>query len=421
MGWVGGFPSRLWLIWLIGTAVASLPFLVVSFPPLDEHFFNVVRLHILADPAAFARDFVIRWDFVPDLALDLIVPKIAGFVAVERATTAVLLATLAILTSGTLVLSRVVNRRWSLLPLLSFLFLYNWILLRGYENNLLGLGLSLYGLAAHVALRRSWAARTLVSSCSALLIYFCHLFPLGVFAVVIGTWELGCLLQEGLSPRRVLRHAAAALTPFVLPALLLWLSSTGALGGTIAFGPFQVWMKLKLSLAALAMGNRVSDIVLLAGLGVAAALAVTRGWLHCEPECRVTVIALPVVALLAPLYAFASWGITERYGLSLAFLLVAFLGVRAVDLRLQQVVGVALALVFLFRIGTVTADWRTADPIIQAYRTALLPWSRVPFCFNSIRTQATRRRSAIPSAGTRHWTKSSRWRRLTAFSCRNSI
>ena len=43
---------------------------------------------------------------------------------------------------------------------------------------------------------------------------------------------------------------------------------------------------------------------------------------------------------------------------------------RAVDLRLQQVVGVALALVFLFRIGTVTADWRTADPIIQAYRTA---------------------------------------------------
>ena len=84
--WVGGFPSRLWLIWLIGTAVASLPFLVVSFPPLDQHFFNVVRLHILADPAAFARDFVIRWDFVPDLALDLIVPNMAGFVAVEQAT-----------------------------------------------------------------------------------------------------------------------------------------------------------------------------------------------------------------------------------------------------------------------------------------------------------------------------------------------
>ena len=56
------------------------------------------------------------------------------------------------------------------MPLVGFLFLYNWILVRGYENNLFGLGLSLWALAAHISLRRSTAIRILVSSFSAILI-----------------------------------------------------------------------------------------------------------------------------------------------------------------------------------------------------------------------------------------------------------
>jgi hypothetical protein len=50
--------------------------------------------------------------------------------------------------------------------------------------------------------------------------------------------------------------------------------------------------------------------------------------------------------------------------------MVAFLRLRPVDLRLQRATGIALALVFLFRIDTITADWRNADGIIQEYRTA---------------------------------------------------
>ena len=362
---------RLWLVWLAATVIASTPFLIVSTPPLNQHFFNIVRLQILADPAAYAKHFEVHWDTMPDLALDLIVPEMATLMSVEQATLLILLATLALLTSGTLVLSRVLNHRWSLLPLVSFLFLYNWILVRGYENNLLGLGLSLWALAAHVALRRSAFMRATVSSCSALLLYFCHLFPLGVFAVIAGSWELGVLLHEGLSFPRFLKHGVVAVLPLVLPLLLLWSSSTGELGGVIRLGLFQVWDKAKLSLEAFAIGNRVSDVVLLASLGLTAALAAGRGWLACEPECRVTVVAIPLVAFVAPLYAFSAWGITERYGVSLAFLLAAFLRLRPVDLRMQRAAGVLLALVFLFRIGTIAADWRAADRIIGGYRTTV--------------------------------------------------
>ena len=71
-------PLRLWLAWLIGTVFATLPLLAAPLPPLAQHFFNLVRIEILADPAAYAKDFVIRWDAMPDLAMDLTVPWMAG-------------------------------------------------------------------------------------------------------------------------------------------------------------------------------------------------------------------------------------------------------------------------------------------------------------------------------------------------------
>src|SRR3984893_5646588 len=229
-------PRRLWLMWLIGTIIALVPLFMAPIPPMGQHFFNVVRMEILAHPDTYARNFIVQWDVMPDLAMDLTVPWLARFMPLAQASQLFVCIYLALLTSGTLVLSRAINSRWSALPLLSFLFLYNWILVRGYDNNLFGLGVCLWALAAHVALRRSVVARTIVSSVSALLIYFCHLFPLGVFGLVIGTWELGCLLQEGVSVRRTLTHATAALLPFVLPAILLLKSSTGELSNGIDFG-----------------------------------------------------------------------------------------------------------------------------------------------------------------------------------------
>jgi hypothetical protein len=208
------------------------------------------------------------------------------------------------------------------------------------------------------------------------LIYFCHLFPLGVFALVIGTWELGCLLQEGVSARRALTHASAALLPFVLPAILLLASSTGELSNGIGFGLFEVARRLKLSIYAFAVGSPVSDRVLLASLSAAAVLAIGRGWVRCKPECRITLIALPFVALFVPFYAFASSGIVERCALAFGFVMIALLGTREVDLRLLRAVTVALLLVFLFRISEISKDWRTADHIIETYRATFATLER---------------------------------------------
>jgi hypothetical protein len=362
-------PPHLWFIWFIAMVVATLPLLILPIPPLGQHFYNIVRIDILAHPEVYSGNYVIRWDFLPDLAMDLTVPFLTKLMSTEKAAGLFVLAAFALLTSGCLMLSRAVNGRWSLVPLISFLLLYNWILIRGYDNNLFGLGLCLWALAAHVALRRSTIARILSSCCSALLIYFCHLFPLGVFALVLGTWELGCLFQEKeLRGRSLCRHAAASLMPLVLPALLLWHSSTGGLGGAIDFGFLQISRRVKLSIEAFTVGNRAGDVVVLVSLCLTTFVGTARGWWTCRPECRLTIIALPLVVLLAPFSAFASYGVIERCALSFAFLLTALLDARIVDPRLQRVSVAVLALVFLFRVGTMAEDWSAAKPVIQAYR-----------------------------------------------------
>ena len=364
-------PFRLWLVWLLGAVLASLPVLVAPLPPLRQFFFNLVRVEVLANPAAYARDFVIHWSAIPDLAMDLTVPWMAKFMSVEAAAQLFLLCTLALLSSGTLMLSRAIHRRWSALPLLSFLFLYNWILIRGFENNLFGLGLALWGLAAHISLRHSAVLRVAASSLSALIIYFCHLFPLGVFALVVGTWELSRLFQERATKRRILIHAAPAMMPFVLPAVLLWSSSTGGLAGAIEFGIFQPFLKIKICLEALTIGNRVVDALVLVSVGLAAIAAVGRRWLTCPPEFWLTLIAIPLTALVfAPFSAFASQGIIERCAVAFTFLLIALFDLRPTDLKLQRLAAAVLTLVFIIRIGTITADWRAAEDIIQEYRQA---------------------------------------------------
>jgi hypothetical protein len=172
------------------------------------------------------------------------------------------------------------------------LLLYNWILVRGYENNLSGLGLCLWALAAHIALRHAPIARVLVSTCSALVLYFFHLFALGVFALVIGAWEVGCLLTEDHFWRRSMVHAAAALLPLVPPCILLWRSSTGQLVGNIEFAPLMLWTKIKLCIEVLTVGDRLGDALLLASLAAATVVALARRWLRCEPECRLLVVLM---------------------------------------------------------------------------------------------------------------------------------
>ena len=76
-----------------------------------------------------AKYYEIDWELLPNLMMDLVVPQIARFVNVYLASQLFTIATFVLIMSGTFALNRALFKRWSVLPLIAFPLLYNYVFL----------------------------------------------------------------------------------------------------------------------------------------------------------------------------------------------------------------------------------------------------------------------------------------------------
>ncbi|MGO8919098.1 MAG: hypothetical protein ACLQJR_24620, partial [Stellaceae bacterium] len=107
-------------------AAAALPVLLCDTLPLFDYPNHLARMHILADFAqspALQRYYEIAWRPLPNLAMDLVVPPLAGLLPLAWAGKAFVLLTLFLLAGGAATLNRVLFGRWSAWSCLAFLLL----------------------------------------------------------------------------------------------------------------------------------------------------------------------------------------------------------------------------------------------------------------------------------------------------------
>src|SRR5262249_24763265 len=189
--------------------VPSIPATPPPPPPLSDYVNHLARMHVIAtignDPD-LSRFYEIDWQIVPNLMMDLVVPRLARFMTVYHAGQVFTVATFVLILSGTLALNRALFGAWSVLPLVGFPLLYNHIFLVGVMNYMFGIGLALWALAAWVWLReRMWPLRLVVSTAFVLTIFFCHLFAVGLYGLGLFAIELHRLWEshDRCSPRRV--------------------------------------------------------------------------------------------------------------------------------------------------------------------------------------------------------------------------
>src|SRR5678815_4303377 len=130
--------------------------------------------------------------------MDSIVPSLARLVNVYLAGQIFLVAMFALIISGVVVLNRALVGRFSVLPLLAIPLLYNYVFLVGLTNYIFGIGVALWTLAAWISTReRAWPIRFVLSTASIVVLFFCHLSALGIYAIGL----LSCLLYTSPSPR----------------------------------------------------------------------------------------------------------------------------------------------------------------------------------------------------------------------------
>ena len=370
--------SRLLVPVLLALMIAAVtPVFSVQVPPLADYINHLARMYVLSnldnDPL-LAKFYGVQWAVIPNLVMDLIVPVIGRHMNIYLAGQTFVVLVMALQVSGCFALHYAIYRRWSAWPLVGFLFLYNNIMLFGFMNYLFGLGVALWGLAAWIMLREKPAwLRALASLATVLILFFCHLFDVGVYGMGLMCYEGWILRRDHVrgrpaGRRRIILDALTFGLPFlpVLPLMVIsptmglvtdydW-ESTGKLDGL--YYVFQNYSDLfDLSLAAMVIGGAIwaarTRMISLHPVG---------WWL----------LALGVVVYMAmPRQFFSSWEADQRLPIAMVFLLIGFVDFRDSHRWARYFLYVFVLGVACARFASVFLVWQQLDHTYSDFRLSV--------------------------------------------------
>jgi len=364
-GLEGGFrPWTIAILFVILMAVTLIPIATHPLPPLADYPNHLARMHVIdaivSDPD-LARFYTVEWQVIPNLMIDLIVAALHRFMNVYLAGQIYIVLAFVLIASGTLALNRALIGRWSALPLIALPLLYNGVLLVGVMNYVFGIGLSLWALAAWVALReRCWPWRFAVSLLFALALFFCHLFAVGLYGLGLLALELHRLWSRRAQPLlpRLADFFATGL-PFVPLIPLLMLSPTWHVAGVSAYWEFGG--KFEGLMLAFNVYYQTVAYGMLAIAAIAAAYVWRRGALSFHPAGW-AILGVSVVVYLAMPYAlFGAYLADQRLPIAAAFMVIACFDVELPQLSARRGLVALLALLLVARIVEVQLVWNHLD------------------------------------------------------------
>jgi hypothetical protein len=353
--------------------IAAIPILTNPIPPLEDYINHLARMNVIAkirqDPN-LARFYEIDWEIVPNLMMDLIVPTLARVMNIYVAGQTFMILIFLLILSGGLAVNRALFGCWSILPLIAAPFLYNYVFLVGVVNYQFGIGVALWGLAAWITLRRAampW--RLLVSTGFVLLLFFCHLFAVGVYGIAILAYETWTLLADKGRPllRRVLVLVAGGV-PFLPVIPLLLVSPTWANAGDFEW---ESSGKIEGLFYIIQVYSDVVALSLAGILTIGVIWAMRRRLLQIHPLFYVLLCIGALVYIALPRLLFATYLADQRLPVALAFMLVACLHIELRQ-RLVRRGFIVLLMVFLvIRVIEVNVVWAQLSPQMLAMRASV--------------------------------------------------
>lgn len=359
-------------------AAVSIPVLTHPQPPLVDYINNLAGAYAIATVGADAdlqRYYTVDWQIIPNLMMNLIVPALHRFVNIYVAGQIFTLACIALILSGTFALNRALFGRWTVAPLAAGVLIYNEVLLVGVMNYIFGIGLALWALAAWVALRaRSWPLRLAVSAAFVALLFFCHLFAVGLYGIGVLAFELNRLwAQRGLPWWPRLADFVASGAPFLVAIALLLAGPTVGLAGEVHW---QLDGKLDGILLAFTVYFYSVAYVVIGVMVLAIAVAAWLRLLRIHPVGWTILAVSAVVYLAMPRVLFATHLADQRLPVALAFMLIACLDL---DLRRRPVkyaAALLLAGLLALRLGEVQTAWNGLADDIAAFRRSAMTLPR---------------------------------------------
>jgi hypothetical protein len=345
---IGG---RLLLAPLLLVLIAGLvaPLFAAPYVLLPDYPEHLVRMWIIAtidQNPLLQRYYAIEWQALPNLAMELLVPPLLGFVGLAAAGRIFYIVTLAIILTGVHAVHAAMFRRLSPWPLVAVLFIHNRQVDGGVVNYAFGLGLSLWAFAAWVWLReRSWRTRFLACLVSSAVLYIAHLFGLAFYGLLVVAYEAWRVYRTGFSRKRQL---AADVAAFAVPfAATLAILVTGATGGQ---ADLIVWDSYGKVIGLYGVVSSYDDKLetganMIAVAAIAWALITRR--LRPHPVGWIVAAAAVAIFPVMPTMVFGSWGADARFPAGVCLVLIGLAQWRMPGRTEQVAFGLVLATLFL--------------------------------------------------------------------------
>jgi hypothetical protein len=377
--------QRTCAIWFFALfALMLVPFFLCSPLPLSDYPNHLARMYIIANlphSAELARYYSLDWSFVPNLAMDLIVPRFIPPLSAEAATWLFTATALFLMASGAIALHRALYGDFSPAPFAAFLLLYNRHLLWGFLNYLFAVGLALWLMALYMSLRQRPAVlRIALFSLLSTLLMVAHLHAFASYAILVGGYEISIAWTQWRRNRFLnAGELAAGALQFVAPVILfLAFSKTMDRAGESRFGnPIDKIVGLLDLFNNYSLPLDAATFALFFGLATLG-LATRRLRLH-----RMMILPLAILSVLyvaIPHQFFSSYGADRRLLVLIALVAVAAMRIEVRSHRAVTLLAASLGLLLLARTAVVGINWMHASavyaPVMQAI-DQLRPGSRV--------------------------------------------
>lgn len=192
-----------WYVLLL--IIISVPIVVTDVLPLYDYPNHIARLHILhlngADPF-INQYYTINWQFLPNLALELVTYPLVGLIGAESSGRVFLILTFVVISSGAFFLNYSLVKQFNVWPFLVFLFMYNKFFLFGFMSYNFSIGVFLWGFGLWIYFRdRNAILRLACFSIFTLVLLTMHLVGFGLFGLAIGGYELSRYIWKCKSNR----------------------------------------------------------------------------------------------------------------------------------------------------------------------------------------------------------------------------
>jgi hypothetical protein len=366
-------PARIAALATALFATALVPFFTCYPLPLADYPNHLARVYILTafrHSSILQQFYEIHWQFIPNLALDLLAPQLARFMPVNSALLTFTGITFALLVAGCFAVHRALFRKVSYSPLAVYLLLYNRQFLWGLLNYLFSLGLALVTFALWIAFRRKalWL-RSGMFLLLGLMVFVSHLGGFAVLGMIIVGYEFHAFLEER-DARALLRDAAAAVLALGVPVVLFLLFSPTRDRLT----PPETWNLRGRIIGLLDAFNNYSvalDAATLLFVAGALVWGTVFGKVRLHRRMLLPLLALMVTYCTINSQVLSSQGAARRLIPALFLVLACSLEWRV---RPKYLVC-AIVLLFIVRTTVVMKNWSAAAPI---YKANLAVMDRIP-------------------------------------------